>query len=334
MSHIYVTSSSVQIGIEGGRIIIKNKDGIIRSIPRETVESISIFGRTGLSTAAIQFLLEKGLPVNFFSSKGKYFGRLESMNKGKEKIIKQQISVFENEEYSIELSRKIVSCKIRNQEVVLRRYIKTMSPELQRNIDLMKFYRGKAETGSFVEQIIGYEGIAAKIYFDSLSMIIEPSFAFKGRSKRPPKDEFNSLLSMGYTLLLYEIYSMIQNEGMHPFYGIMHKSYSDNPALASDLMEEWRSIIVDSTVLSMIQGHEVSVDDFYREEGEEGVFIQNEALNKFINKFEKKLNSSCSYLVYDDRNRTMREALQEQCRKLRESIISNKQEVYVPVIIR
>ena len=332
MSHIYVTSSKHKIGIEGGRITIKQEEELVRSIPKETVESITVMGRSSISTACIQFLLEHGIPVNYFSGKGTYFGKLHSVSSGKQKIIKQQIILFEDPEYSINMARKIASAKIRNQEVVLRRYVKDLTPELDYKIKVMKRFRQKTETAEEIEQLMGYEGVAARTYFEALGEIVEDDFNFKGRNRRPPTDPFNSMLSFGYTLLMYEIYATIEDEGMIPFYSMMHKDYKDNPALASDLMEEWRSVIVDSLVLSMVQGHEISVDDFIKTE--DGVFMEKPALNKFIAKFERKMNSPCAYLLYDNRKRTMREALREQCQRIRKSIIENNHCEYLPVIIR
>lgn len=334
MAHIYVTTNGTKIGVEGGRLVIQHKDELIRSVPKETVESITVFGNALLTTNCLQFCLMNGISVSFFSSKGKYFGRLESTSHKKSDVTEAQIDMFRDEKYSLDMCRKIVSAKIRNQEVILRRYTKSMNPKLERNIALMKSYRDSIEKSENVEQIMGYEGISARTYFNYLSMIIEPEFAFKGRNRRPPKDPFNSLLSLGYTLLMYELYPKLESEGLLPYYSVLHKTYSNHPALVTDMMEEWRSVIVDATVMSMIQGHEIHAEHFYHDEESNAVFLTREGMTKFLKKFEKTMTRKTRYLVYDNTERTMRNALHEQCRRLRLSVMNGKSEEYTPVIIR
>ena len=304
------------------------------SIPKETVESISIFGNSHMTTPCIHFALTSGISVNYFSSRGRFFGRLESTDNVKNSVIGRQIRMLDNNEYRLAMARKIISAKIRNQEVVLRRYLKEPSAEVERKLALMKSYTGKVEASAHLEEMRGFEGIAARTYFEIISGFIRSDFKFKGRNRRPPRDPFNSLLSLGYTLLFYEIYAKIESAGMTPFYGFLHEAYTNNPALASDLMEEWRSVVVDSMVLAMVQGNEIGLDDFRCEYVDSGVLLTKQALSKFVNKFERKMNTTIKYLLYDDREYTVRNALNEQCRRLKNSFFNEDESLYMPVIIR
>lgn len=123
MSHVYITNNGSVLGIDGGRLIIKQKDNLMTSIPKETVESISVFGNSTITTRCMQELLAGNIPVCFFSSRGRYFGRLESTDGSKITQMKQQFTVFDHEEYKLELARKISMAKINNQITVLRRYM-------------------------------------------------------------------------------------------------------------------------------------------------------------------------------------------------------------------
>lgn len=333
MSHIYITDNGATVTVDGGRLKIMQKDGVVKSVPKETVESISIFENSSITTPCIQFLLTEGISVCYFSSNGKHFGRLVSTSDNKVDVIKHQIEAFDDRAFAFELGKRIAEAKIHNQTVVLKRYIKEVTPELNCNVSLLKVYKKKVEQAADINQLMGYEGIAARTYFDSISMIIDPGFAFSVRSKRPPRDKFNSLLSFGYTLLLYEIYAKIQIVGLTPYYSIIHQSYGDHLVLASDLMEEWRAVIVDSAVLSMIQGHEVGEDDFLKGD-ESGIYLTKNGLKKFIKKFERKLNTDIKYLHYDDRTYSMRDALNIQCKKLRESIYKREPSVYIPILLK
>lgn len=334
MAHIYITGSGSTVGVNGGRLEIHQKDGLLKSVPRETVESIAIFGNSSLTPSCIQFVLEKGISVSYFSGKGKYFGRLESTSHHRTDVMKKQFEVCDNEGFCLDMGRKMISAKIRNQEVVLRRYVKEPDDNQLQELNIMKKYHKKAENAESIEELLGYEGIAARTYFKCIGGFIEREFAFNGRSKRPPEDAFNSMLSLGYTLLMYEIYSKIEDEGMSPFYAAVHKNYGNHPALASDLMEEWRSVIVDSVVLSLIQGHEIHIDEFYKDEENGGVFLEKSGMRKFISKFERKMNSTSKYLIYDDANRSIRNSLVEQCKRMRACLLLQNSKEYMPVIIR
>ena len=334
MSHVYVTTGETSVGIDGGRITIKNKDNLIRTIPKETVESISVFGNAILTAKCIQFCLTNGISVSFFSGRGKYFGRLESTAHRKIEVLEQQIDAFRDYELCLEICKRIVSAKIRNQEIVLRRYAKESVSKLSRLICDMKIYREKAENSDIIHSTLGYEGMAARTYFSALSEIVDPEFKFNVRSRRPPMDPFNSMLSLGYTLLMYELYPKAENEGLSPYYAAFHKTYANQPALISDLMEEWRSVIVDSTVLSLVQGHEIKPEHFEYAEDGNGVFLTKEGMSKFINKFEKTMNRTSRYLLYDQTERTMRKAMHEQCHRMRLAIINGDANEYAPIVIR
>ena len=114
-----------------------------------------------------------------------------------------------------------------------------------KSLKKMKRLEKQLSDVSTVEEVMGLEGMAARVYFSVLSRFVQPDFAFHGRSRQPPKDAFNSMLSLGYTLLMYELYAEIENRGFSPYVGFMHRTHRGHPSLASDLMEEWRAVVVD-----------------------------------------------------------------------------------------
>lgn len=333
MSHIYITNNGSVLSVDGGRFVVKQKNEIVTGIPKETVESISIFGNSSITTKCTQELLSAGIPVCYFSSRGRYFGRLESSYSNKVIQMHKQFQTFANHEYALGLSRKIVMAKINNQIVVLRRYTGSCSL-YDDNIEFMKKMKVKAANGLGNEEIMGFEGMAARTYFKTISEFINPEFKFYERNRRPPKDPFNALLSLGYTLLLHEIIPKLQVEGLNPYLGVLHQMRNGNPSLANDLIEEWRAVLVDSTVLSMIQGKEISPDDFESDDNYEGIFLTNDGLRKFVGKFERKLSAKNKYLSYDDKQYSFREAISVQCKKLMQSIEEKDFDVYAPILIR
>lgn len=181
---------------------------------------------------------------------------------------------------------------------------------------------------------MGYEGTAAKIYFKVLGILIDPEFCFKGRSKRPPLDPFNSMISLGYSIIVNELYGKIEGKGLNPYFGVMHKDREKHPTLASDLMEEWRAVLIDSTVLSMINGHEISKKEFYTQVEQPGVFLEKEALRKYIKKLESKFRTENRYLTYIDYRVSFRQALDLQLGQFIKAIETENPEEYSPIVIR
>lgn len=301
MSFLYVNEQGAVIGLEGGYYVVRQKDGVERKIPKETLESITIFGNAHMTEACTKACLQQGVPVNYFSAGGVYFGKLTSTRHVKPQRLRQQIHLSEDGDFCLAFAKKIISAKIHNQMVVCRRYRRDLN--LQSELQKMYLAEQKVLQSTSMEELMGYEGLAARIYFSALSKVVEPAFSFQRRTRQPPKDAFNSMLSLGYTMLLYEIYGELENRGLSPYIGMMHADREGHPSLASDLMEEWRSFVVDSVVLSLVQGREVEISQFETDEETGGVYLTKEAMKIFIKKMEMKFRSVNQYLdLFPGRN--------------------------------
>lgn len=253
MSYLYVSEQGANIGITNNRFQVKYKDGLVRSIPIETLEVIEVFGNIQITTQCLTECLKRGTNILFYSTNGAYFGRLISTSHVNVQRQRKQAELGKNEEFKLIFSKRIITAKIRNQIVLLRRYARSRKVEIERAVIEMQNMYKKSERATSIEQVMGYEGTAAKIYFKVIGTLIEPEFSFKGRSKRPPLDPFNSMISLGYSIIMNELYGKIEGKGLNPYFGIMHKDREKHPTLASDLMEEWRAVLIDSTVLKVIQ---------------------------------------------------------------------------------
>ncbi len=333
MSLIYVAENGAVVGVENNRLTIKYKDGLLRTIPIETVEGISILAKAQLSTACMETCMEKGIPVSFYSKGGRYFGRLMSTGHIHTELQRKQDSLYETD-FSLGLARRIIDCKIYNQIVVLKRYARNDEKDVDAFVSNMQNSRKKLEMVDSIAELMGYEGIAARAYFEGLSMCIDQDFKFKGRSRRPPMDEFNSMISLGYSILMNEIYAELEMQGLNPYFGFVHKDAEKHPTLASDLIEEWRAVLIDSLVMSMINGHEVNKEDFILNMDEPGCFLTKECMKKYISKLEIKLNTKTKYLSYIDYQVTFRRAISLQIESLREAIETADYTKYSPIRIR
>lgn len=334
MSYLYVCEQGACIGIQGNRFQVKCKDGMLKSIPMETLEVIEIFGKIQITTQCMVECLKRGVNVIFYSTNGAYFGRLISTTHVNVQRQRKQAEIGNNEAFKLEFSRKIISAKRRNQMVVLRRYARHRKVDIDRSMVEMQIMQKKVICAKTIEQIMGYEGTAAKIYFKILSMLIDSDFSFSGRSRRPPMDPFNSMISLGYSIILNEIYGKIEGRGLNPYFGIMHKDREKHPTLASDLMEEWRAVLIDSTAMSMLNGHELFVEDFYSGTDCPGVFLGQDAFKKYIKKLEGKFRTDSRYLSYIDYPVSFRCALDFQIGQFIKAIETENVNEYMPIEIR
>lgn len=334
MSCLYVTEQGAKITVEQGKMVVECKDGMRRLIPEQTLESIVIFGNVMLSLPAQKECLENGISVTMLSTGGHYFGRLVSTSHMNARRLKTQIYLSDDPEQTLLLGKKIMSCKIHNQRVLLRRYARNSTVDISDKIQEINVLEKSLERSDSMDRLLGYEGAAARAYFDALARLIKPEFAFSGRNRRPPKDPFNAMLSLGYTILFYEIFAEVENRSLSPYIGFIHCIKENHPALVSDLLEEWRAAIVDATVMSMIQGNEISVEDFQKDEESEGVFLDKKALQAYIRKLEKKMRSTINYLDYLEHPVSFRRAIWWQVKSLSSCIDNRDFTDYHPLRIR
>jgi CRISPR-associated protein Cas1 len=234
----------------------------------------------------------------------------------------------------MDFSRRIIRSKLKNQAVVLRRYEKSVKIPVEEQLKMLHICRDKIEHCKTIPELMGYEGQGAKAYFDGLSRLVNPEFAFRGRSKRPPLDAFNSMLSLGYSVIMNEIYSKIEAKGLNPYFGFMHRDRENHPTLASDLMEEWRAVIVDSTVMSMANGHEIKPDHFVHDLEEPGCYLTRDGIRLFLPKLERKLQTEVKYLDYIEYSVSFRRAIALQADQLVKAIESEDASLYRPIEIR
>lgn len=300
-------------------------------LPVESVEGVVLFGAIQVSAEIMMLFLEKGIPVTWLSHTGRFFGRLEST--AHVNVFRQEKQILlQDSSFFLALARKIVAAKTHNQLTVLRRYnwraqLESIDNSIKTILSLWKEIF-KAENSN---ALMGYEGIIAKEYFYALGKLMPPEFSFKRRSKRPPLDPVNSMLSFGYTLLMYEFFTAIEIEGLQPYFGFWHSLKNHHPALASDLMEEWRAPIVDSFVLSLISHHEILAEHFCTVPESDGIFLTREGRRIFLNAYEKKLRTVNKYQTA---SHSYRHTLRQQTAKFAQALMAEDAGIYEPVYLR
>ena len=286
MSLLYINENGATIGIEGNYCTVKQKDESKRLFPIESLDGITIMGQSQMTTQCSEECMQRGIPVSYFSKGGKYFGRLISTGHVNVERQRKQCALYDTD-FAVMLAIKILSAKIKNQSVVLRRYEKSKGINLEEEQKMLSICRNKILTCDKIEEMIGFEGQAAKYYFRGLSACIDDNFTFQGRNKRPPVDNVNALLSFVYTLLTNMITSALETVGLDPYMGYLHTERPGRASLALDLIEELRPIFADRFVLSLINKKIVSAKDFKKKENG-AVLLTDDARKRVITEWQNR----------------------------------------------
>lgn len=223
-------------------------------IPIKEVGRILVLGRVQLSTSAIEVCLEHQIPVIFMSQTGDYKGHLWSSEFCDLPTEAAQFGRRHDPKFQIGMAQSLLHGKLTNSRHLLLRLNRKRKVEgLVAKIHRIDQHIAALTQTENLEVMRGHEGSAARLYFAALGQLItNPGFSLTGRNRRPPKDPVNALLSFGYTLLFNNVMSLILAEGLNPYLGNLHRSERKEPHLVFDLMEEFRSPIVDSLVMTLV----------------------------------------------------------------------------------
>ena len=336
MSYLYVCEQGSTINYAQNRFSVSYKDGMISSVPAETLEEVAVFGAVQITTQCVQECLKRGIIIVYYSQNGVYFGRLISTSHVNVRRQRQQAALKKDKEFCLIFAKNIISAKINNQIVILRRYARSLGQNIDSDILAMKNSLRKIQDPwySDISQVMGYEGLAARTYFKVLGGMVVPEISFKGRTRRPPLDPFNSVISLGYSILMNELYGKLSAKGLNPYFGFMHSDKENHPTLASDILEEWRAVFVDSLAMSLFNGRELSRDNFYTDTDRPGIFLDKKGLKIFIRKMENKFRTNQKYIIKNETGTSFRMAMTHQVNMLANAIDNGNPYEYVPIRIR
>lgn len=297
MSTLYLVQQQSTLRREQGRLLIQSPDTPDVEIPIREVKQILVFGNVQLTTAAISTCLDQQIPVIFLTQLGEYKGHLWTAELCDLESQSRQFQRRNEVSFQLEMAMLLVWGKIRNcRQSLLRWNRKKQLSEVSDIIARLAEIINSVETSTHLDALRGYEGTAAHLYFNAFGQLLShPGFSFTERNRRPPKDPVNALLSFGYTLLFNNVLSMILVEGLNPYLGNLHRSDRKEPHLAFDLMEEFRAVIVDSLVLTLINQQVLKPTDFSWPDHEGGVYLQDPARRIFLKHFEERMSDEVKH---------------------------------------
>lgn len=333
MSHIYLLKSEIKLGFCAGQMTIADLGaGTKREMPFATVESISVFGQAQLSTQLIRECIAHDVPILYYSDDGHYFGKVESFDRIDPMRHKMQVYASDDPVFSLEVARSIVDAKVRNSLTYLL-YRSDLCVFTEEELQpITHSIQGIQECAS-IDELMGYEGNAARAYFLCLSRLLPDEFAFKGRSARPPKDPFNSMLSYGYSIYFRTIIGSIERMGLHPYFAFLHQLKFGHAALASDLIEAFRAPVIDAAIVEFARSGDICVDDFYRNDAG-AIYMKRGVAKELASRLsDLALEKRSYYLHFDDRRKYgFRVALDIMLRSLIQAIEKRNPSLYLPFL--
>jgi CRISPR-associated protein Cas1 len=284
-----------------------------------------VLGRVQISTSAIAVCLEQQIPVIFMSQSGEYKGHLWSSEFCDLSTEAAQFGRRHDPKFQVQVARQILHGKLTNSRHLLLRLNRKRKVEgLSARIHRIDQYIAALSKTEDLAVMRGYEGNAARLYFGALGQLItNPGFSLTERNRRPPKDPVNSLLSFGYTLLFNNVLSLILAEGLNPYLGNLHRSDRKEMHLAFDLMEEWRSPIVDSLVMWLLNKKVIRPTDFTFPNAEGGVYLEGGARRVFLKHFEDRITETVTH-PSNQQPVSYRRAIQLQIQRYKQCLHDSK----------
>ena len=331
---LYILRHGCVLGKESERFVIRYRDEPQQEIPAIHVDQIMVFGNAQITTQAMQFSLQKHIPIFLLSGNGYYYGVVDSFNTEPVLLHREQFLRADNSAFCLKLSTAIVHGKLANSRVILRRFARYHNaPALVEAAKQLTGIIKQLNHADQLDQLRGYEGIAARTYFQAFSKTLDSDWQFTHRNKNPPLDPVNAMLSYGYTLLFYNVYTLLRARGLNPQVGYLHPLRQGHPALASDIMEEFRASIVDSVVFNIALNNKLKPEDFsLPQHSGEACLLDKQARKFFIRQLETKLNTRLRHPV-SGLQLDYRRCIEHQINHL-VAVIRQTTADYQPMIIR
>lgn len=282
LNTLYITTPDRYLSLDGENVVINAEHMEIGRIPLHNIDGITAFGSAGASPALIGKCAEYAKPVTFMSRSGRFLARCEGETSGNVLLRREQFRIADNAEKSLMIARLMITGKLYNSRYVLSRAVRDHAMRLDtesfnRKILFLTDSIEKSRSAKTADELRGIEGEAASVYFsvfDDMILQQKESFHFGTRSKRPPLNNVNALLSFAYAMETSMCTAALEAAGLDAYVGFMHTDRPGRRSLALDLVEEFRALMCDRFVLTLINKRMINADSF--EQREDGAVLLNE----------------------------------------------------------
>ncbi len=323
MAVIYVREQGAYVRKVDKRIVIEKNCAKLAEIPVREITNLSVLGNVQISTQALQLLIWEGIDVSYFTYSGKYIGQVVSGTSKNVFLRMAQYEMYRDNANRLQIARRIVENKIRNQIAVIKGFNwNGIDYDYSKEVKILSSQIEALQFKCTSNQIMGVEGNCSAIYFGVFGYMFKCRLKFDKRSRRPPKDPINIILSLAYTLLTKEVICSLESESFETYMGFLHGIKYGRQSLALDIVEEFRQPVVDRLVLYIFNKQILSELDF--EKRDERIELTESAFKKFCKEYEKWMNKPVS--SRDGRN--FRTIIHNQVSILKRAIKENTE--YIP----
>ena len=302
LNTLFVTSEDIYLSLDGENVVANRDKQVIARYPLHTLQSIVSFSYAGASPALMGACAKRDIDMVFCTPRGRFLARTAGIAGGNVLLRREQYRIADSPEKSCAIARYMILGKLYNARWSLER---TMRDHEQR-IDVQRFRSASGALKELLPRVYaeteldalrGHEGVGAKAYFDVFDDMLlrnKDAFHFHGRSRRPPMDRVNAMLSFAYSLLSSDCASALESVGLDPYVGLMHRDRPGRQSLALDLMEELRPCMADRFVLTLVNNRVIDSADF-EESGSGAVLLRDQARKAFLKAWQEKQQETLTH---------------------------------------
>ena len=295
LNTLYITKPDVYLATQGANIVVREQQKTLARYPLHNLQDIVLFTYLGISPQLMERCMEYGIGIAYVSPRGRLIARLQGKSRGNILLRRTQYRIADNPAQSLGIVRNMIAAKVYNEKWVIERYIRQYEHRIDSKrlqecsvqlTDLLEKVRGAAT----VDALRGFEGNAQAVYFscfDDMILNQKGDFIFGIRSRRPPLNRVNALLSFLYAVLSNDAASALETVGLDAYAGFMHVDRPGRVSLALDMVEELRAPVVDRFVLSLINKRIIHTEDF-DEESNGAVMLNESGRKKVIAKWQER----------------------------------------------
>lgn len=302
LNTLYITLPDVYLAVSGENIIIKQNNKILVRYPFHNLEDIVLFSYLGMSPKLIKKCMENRIGVCYLTPSGRFIARLRGETEGNILLRRRQYRFSDNKQRSLEISKNIICAKIYNEKWTIERYIRQYeqrmnTDKLNKTSKYLTDLLDRVVIVDDIDELRGIEGLAQVNYFSCFDEMIlnqKEDFRFEIRSRRPPLNPINAMLSYIYSILSNDVASALESVGLDSYAGFMHTDRPGRISLALDLVEELRAPIADRFVLSLINMNQIKRNDFsYEDNGV--VLIKDDSRKKIIKLWQERKQKTLTH---------------------------------------
>lgn len=295
LNTLFITTQDAYVSKEGDTVVVSVEKETKLQLPIHSINGIVCFGRISMSPFLMGFCAENSVAVSFLTEYGRFLASVRGETSGNVLLRREQYRKADDKKTSCGIARNILLGKLSNCRAVLMRAMRDHSERLsnsniERIIRRISFSIDQTQRTEDLEIIRGIEGESARDYFSVFNNLIigqKDDFQFNERSRRPPLDKVNCLLSFIYTLVMHDVRSALESVGLDPYVGFLHRDRPGRPGLALDVMEEFRPVLADRLVLSLINREQVNKKGFTIS-GTGAVLMDDETRKTVLTSYQKR----------------------------------------------